>query len=100
MHTWKERACGAARCPSALADEPERVCEVVEREHRLHALLAKLAEHVAVMPDLTRIELTLSWLDAGPLDREAVGALAHLSHERRFPPAAGVMRAPALWCVA
>src|SRR5256885_2408070 len=59
VHEWKKRVRRAAGRPSAFAHEPERVREVVKRDHGHDALLAELAQHVAVMAHLPRIELSL-----------------------------------------
>src|ERR1700694_1079891 len=63
IHERYEGACGTCSGPAALAREPQRACEVMQGDHRLDSLLAHLAQHVAVVPDLARIELTLGRLD-------------------------------------
>src|SRR5438874_2572677 len=70
-----------AVCPSTLAREPQRACEVMQRDHRLDPLLSQLTEYVAVVPDLPRIELALRGFDARPLDRQAVCVLVQLAQE-------------------
>jgi hypothetical protein len=47
--------------------EPERVREMVQRDHRHDGLLAHLAQHVAVVADLLGVEDFPIWLDARPL---------------------------------
>src|SRR5690242_2827020 len=68
--------------PSALAHEPQRAGEVVQRDHRGDRLLAQLAEHVPVVADLPGIEHSLRGLDARPLDGQPVGVLVHLAEQR------------------
>src|SRR5207248_11480896 len=58
-HVGQECASRFAVCPSTLAREPQRACEVMQRDHRLDPLLSQLTEYVAVVPDLPRIELAL-----------------------------------------
>src|SRR5579859_3888468 len=53
----------------------------MQRDHRLDALLAQLAQHVAVVADLARVELAFRGLDARPLDRQPVRVLVHLAQE-------------------
>lgn len=53
----------------------------MERDHRLHALLAELTEHVAVAAERLGIELAFTGLNTRPLNREAVGVVAHLAVE-------------------
>src|SRR5213593_1252010 len=54
----------------------------MERDHRRDPLLAQLAQDVAVVPDLARIERALGRLDPRPLDREPVRVLAHVAQQR------------------
>src|SRR5450756_147855 len=56
----------------------------MQGDHGLDTLLAELAQDVAVMPDLARIELTLRRFDAGPLDRKTVRVLAELAQQREI----------------
>ena len=58
-HKGDECAHRVAVHPPALAREPQRACEVVQGDHRLDALLTKVAEHIAVVADLARVELAL-----------------------------------------
>ena len=72
----------AGSVPASLAREPQRAREVMEGDHRLDALLTKLAQHVAVVTDLARVELAPRRFDSRPLDRQPVGVLVHLSEQR------------------
>ncbi len=54
----------------------------MEGDHRQDGLLAKLTEHVPVVPDLPGVKDALCRLDARPLDRKAVGVLIHLAEKR------------------
>ena len=56
MHERDEGTWCVGRDPSSFAHEPERVREMVQRDHRRDPLLAHLAEHVSVVADLSRIE--------------------------------------------
>src|SRR5437867_7222180 len=53
----------------------------MERDHRHDPLLAQLAQDVAVVPDLARVERALGRLDPRPLDREPVRVLAHVAQQ-------------------
>src|SRR5712691_3803533 len=82
LHERKKRARRVGRGPSALADEPQRVREMVQRHHRQDSLLSQLTEDVAVVPDLARVELTFRGLDSRPLDRKPVRVLVELAQHR------------------
>ena len=84
MHKRHECVRRAGGRPPALAGEPQRAREMVQRDHGLHALLAQLAQDVAVMPDLARVELARGRLDARPLERQPMGVLLHLAKEREI----------------
>src|SRR2546426_3157274 len=81
MHEGQKRNGGSAGCPTPFASKPDRAREVVKGDHRFNALLAQLTQDVAVVTDLTRIELTLRRLDARPLDRQSVGVLLQLAQQ-------------------
>jgi hypothetical protein len=81
MHEWHERSHSVGRRPSALAYEPQRVREVMQCDHREDSLLAHLPEHVAVVPDLPRVERALRGFDARPLDGEPVRVLIQLPEQ-------------------
>jgi hypothetical protein len=68
--------------PSAERGRPARIREVVERDHRLHALFVALGDHPPVVVERRTRELAVFGLDARPLDREAVSAEAVDAHER------------------
>src|SRR5258708_9597352 len=73
---------GVFRRPSALACEPDRAGEMVQGHHRLDALLTQLAEHIPVVADLSRVELTGRRLDPRPLDRKPVSVLVQAREQR------------------
>ena len=77
----QERLHRARLGPASLPGEPDRAREVVQREHRLHALLAQLTQHVAVVAHLAAVELARGRLHAGPLDRKSVGVLVQLAQQ-------------------
>ena len=69
------------RFPTAERRDPARVREVVERDDRLHALLVAFGEDAPVVVEGGDGELAVLGFDAGPLDRESVGAEAVIAHQ-------------------
>src|SRR5260370_3939839 len=55
---------------------------MVERHHRRDRLLAQVAQDVAVVANLSRVEDPLRRLDARPLDGQAVSVLVELAEQR------------------
>src|SRR5579859_6421125 len=77
----QERTRGLAVRPAALAREPQGACEVMQGDHGLDALFAKVPEDVAVVSNLAGVELPLRRLDARPLDGQAVRVLVQLAQQ-------------------
>jgi len=90
-HEGQEGVHGAGSGPAAPRGKPERAAEVVEGDHRGHALLAHLSQDVAVVADLAGVELALRGLDARPFDRQPVGVVAQFAEEREVLPVAVVV---------
>src|SRR5260370_8501945 len=82
MDEGEKRVGGVCRRQSVLACEPTRGGEVVHGHDRLEALLGQLAEHIAIVADLLRVELARRRLDTRPLDRQPVIVLVRLSESR------------------
>ena len=59
--------------PATPIGKPGRVGEVVQRDERFDAGLPEAFELAAIHVQCALIELTRRWLDARPLDRQAVG---------------------------
>ena len=57
--------------------EPHRKREVLQRDHRLHAVLPAGAHDVGVVRERVRVEPPGLRLDASPLDREAMRVVVH-----------------------
>jgi len=71
-HERQPRVSRARRRPPAAPAEPGGRGEVVERDHRCHALRPQLAQHLPVVLDLGAVEVALGGLHPGPLDRQPV----------------------------
>jgi len=67
--------------PAADVRQPHRVGEVVQGDHRGHATVPERAHHLAVVVQRGRVELAAPGLDPAPLQRQAVGVVAHPTEE-------------------
>jgi hypothetical protein len=67
---------------------------VVQRDHRLQALLAQLAKDVSVVADLAEVELSRRGLDARPLDRQPMRGRVELAQKREVLAVTVVVVAP------
>ena len=70
------------RVPPAVTGEPDRVREVVQRDHRLQAEVASRRDHAPVVIDRGARDPALLGLDPRPLDAEAVGVQARRREQR------------------
>ena len=75
--------------PSSVGGEPARRGEVVEGDARSDAVLVATGQHAPVVIERRDREVTPFRLDAGPLDREAVGLEAELAQQARCPRDSG-----------
>ena len=64
---------------------------MVQRNNRRELALPAEGDHLAVVRHLELIEETVFWLDAGPLDREAVRVEAETLQYRHVARVAGVV---------
>ena len=69
---WSFRSCEAPRLR-----KPHREREVVQRDHRLHAVPAAGADEVRIVRQRVRVEFPRLRLDASPLHRESVRVVVH-----------------------
>src|SRR5207302_2984618 len=67
--------------PAALACDPQRVREVMERRRRRHPMAADGVADGAVVVELALLEAPFLRLDAAPLDRETLRGVAELGGE-------------------
>ncbi len=65
--------------PRAQLGQPQRVGEVVQRDHRLDAAGAQQAEHLGVLAQRGLVEQSLLRLDPAPFDRDAQAVQPQLS---------------------
>src|SRR2546429_7968444 len=80
---------GVLRRPSPFVGEPDRARKMMKRDHWLDALLAQLAQDVAIVADLARVEGARRWLDPRPLDRQPMSGLVQLAQQREILAGAG-----------
>src|SRR5690606_335614 len=66
--------------PRALLRNPQRVSEVVQRDHRLDAARSQPGDHLAVATKRRLVPHTGLRLDTAPLNREPVRVLVELNH--------------------
>src|SRR5690606_35422028 len=66
--------------PRTLLRNPERVGEVVQRDHRLDAARSQPGDHLSVAPQRRIVPHARLRLDAAPLNREPVRILIKLNH--------------------
>ncbi len=76
-----EQLGGVRRLPSTTSRQPGWCGEVVERHHRGDVPLAQCGADAAVVVKSGQREFPLCRFDPTPLEREAVGAEAHVRHQ-------------------